>query len=104
MLSQTISFESELKRLLKTGKVVMGAKESLGVVRNGKAKAVIVSTFLKEELKEELLRHAELSEIAVYEYGGSGWELGTLCGKPYMISAIAITDFGDSRLEQIIKR
>ncbi|BBD71648.1 50S ribosomal protein L30e [Sulfodiicoccus acidiphilus] len=103
-MSQSVSFESELKRLLKTGKVVIGTKESLNVVAGGKAKMLIISSYLKEELREELKRHAELSNVPIYEYAGSGWELGTLCGKPYMISTMAITDFGDSRMEQLAKR
>ncbi|MEM3291296.1 MAG: 50S ribosomal protein L30e [Saccharolobus sp.] len=103
MSEQQISFESELKTLLKTGKIIFGAKKAIKYIKTGKIKMVIVASTLRGDLKEDILYYAKISNIPVYEYKGSGWDLGTLCGKPFMISTIGVLDEGESRIMEIIK-
>jgi large subunit ribosomal protein L30e len=50
-----------------------------------------------------VLRYARLSNIPVYIYPGTSRELGTLCAKPFVVSALAIVDEGDSRIVEAIK-
>jgi large subunit ribosomal protein L30e len=100
---QQVSFEGELKSLLKTGKVIFGAKRAIKYIKLSKVKMVIVASTLRGDLKQDILHYAKLSNVPVYEYKGSGWDLGTLCGKPFMISTISIIDEGNSKILDIIK-
>ena len=102
-MSETLSFESELKTLLRTGKVVLGTRRTLKMVKNGKVKMVIIASTLRQDLKDDIKTYAKLSNIPVYEYGGSGYDLGKLCGKPFMVSTIGVIDPGDSRIIEQVK-
>jgi len=94
----SLSFESELRMAIKTGKVRFGSKETLKAVKLGKAKIVIIAANAPEEVKKDILYYAKLSKIPVYVYQGTSIELGTICGKPFMVAAITIYDEGDSRI------
>ncbi len=83
---------------IKTGKVRFGSKETLKAVKLGKAKMVIIAANAPEEVKKDILYYAKLSKIPVYIYQRTSIELGTICGKPFMVAAITIYDEGDSRI------
>ncbi len=92
------SLDNELRRLLKTGKVVIGAKRSLDAIKLGKAKGVVLATKLPKYIEDDVLYYAKLSGIKVIRFPGSSYELGTAVGKPFPITTIAIIDPGDSNL------
>ncbi len=92
------SLDNELRRLLKTGKIVIGAKRSLDAIRLGKAKGVVLATKLPKHIEDDVLYYAKLSGIKVIRFPGSSYELGTAVGKPFPITTIAIIDPGDSNL------
>jgi len=98
----TPTFESELKLLLKTGKVIFGSKRTLKSVKLGKVKLVIIASTLRSDLKEDLKYYARIGNIPIYEYPGSGWDLGKLCGKPFMISTIGVIDTGESKILDLV--
>ncbi len=97
-MPRTSSLDNELRRLLKTGKVVIGAKRSLDAIRLGKAKGVVLATKLPKYIEDDVLYYAKLSGIKVIRFPGSSYELGTAVGKPFPITTIAIIDPGDSNL------
>ena len=97
-MPRTSSLDNELRRLLKTGKVVIGAKRSLDAIRLGKAKGVVLATKLPRYIEDDVLYYAKLSGIKVIRFPGSSYELGTAVGKPFPITTIAIIDPGDSNL------
>ncbi|AEB94147.1 MAG: 50S ribosomal protein L30e [Metallosphaera sp.] len=97
-MSQSITFESEIKVLLKTGKVILGNKRSTKAMKLGKLKGLIIASTLRSDIRNDIMRYAHLGNIPVVEFKGSGWELGTLVGKPFLISVIGIEDTGDSQI------
>ncbi len=100
-MSQQITFEGELKVLLKTGKVIMGSRKCIKMLKNGKLKMVIIASTLRSDIKEDFIYFAKSSGIPFYEYGGSGWDLGTLSGKPFMVSVIGVEDEGSSKILEL---
>lgn len=102
-MSQNITFEIELKNLLKSGKVIFGSKKTLEKLKLGKVKAIIVASTLKGDIMDDIMYYSKVSSIPIYKYPGSGWDLGTLAGKPFMISVIGIEDAGNSRILDIAK-
>ncbi|AWR94503.1 50S ribosomal protein L30e [Acidianus brierleyi] len=102
-MSQNITFETELKNLLKSGKVIFGSKKTLKKLKLGKVKAIIVASTLKGDIMNDIIHYAKVSSIPIYKYPGSGWDLGTLAGKPFMISTIGVEDPGNSRILDIAK-
>lgn len=102
-MSEVVRFESELKTLLRTGKVIFGTKKSVKMVKNGKVKMVIITSTLRQDLKDDIKTYAKVSNIPIYEYRGSAYDLGKLCGKPFMISTIGVIDPGESKLIEQLK-
>ncbi len=81
-----------LRSTLSTGKVLIGTKQTLDAVKNGKAQVVIVSSnCLEQTLKE-------LRGVAIIKYPGSGVDLGAACAKPFSITALAVLDPGESEI------
>ncbi len=97
-----MSFESALRMVLRTGKVVLGSKQTLKLVKHGKTRMVVVAANAPPEAKKELKYYASLSNIPVYEYSGTSVELGALCGKPFPVSMLAIVDPGDSNILELV--
>jgi len=97
------AIEAELKTALRTGKVVLGARQTIKHLKLGTAKAAIVSAKAPPLVRRDVLYYAKLSGIPVYVYPGSSKELGTLCAKPFVVSALAVIDEGDSRIVEAIK-
>lgn len=76
----------------------MGAKSSLDVLRTGEAKLVIIAANCPQDEREDLERFAQLGKIKVRIFEGTSWDLGETVGKPFMVSAIAILEPGDSKI------
>ncbi|KAI2550803.1 RPL30 isoform 5 [Pan troglodytes] len=71
------SINSRLQLVMKSGKYVLGYKQTLKMIRQGKAKLVILANNCPA-------------------LSGNNIELGTACGKYYRVCTLAIIDPGDS--------
>ena len=60
------------------------------------AKLILVANNCSPLRKSELEYYAMLSKTTVHHYQGSCMDLGTACGKYFGVSAVTITDAGDS--------
>lgn len=102
MSSISGDLESEIKNVLKSGKVILGFNRSLKAVMLGRAKALIIASKIPKSYGDDIRKYATLSNIPVINFPGSSKDLGLVCGKPFPISTIAILDLGDSRLLSFI--
>merc|ERR1711872_153132 len=90
------SINARLALVMKSGKYVLGYKQTLKTLRSGKAKLVIVASNIPPLRKSELEYYAMLAKTGVHHYNGNNIELGTACGKYYRCCTLSITDPGDS--------
>jgi large subunit ribosomal protein L30e len=72
--------------------VVLGTKETLNRVLTGEVKYVVVASNCERGAREDLSRFAGLSNVEVQEFAGSSIELGEACGKPFVVSMLAVLD------------
>lgn len=93
-----VSLEAEIRNVLRTGKVVLGARRTLKLAKLGKLRAIIMASAAPPEIKSDVRYYAKLSGIPVFEYRGTSIELGALCGKPFSVAVIGVIDPGESRL------
>jgi len=93
----------EIQTAVKTGKVVMGYRESLKAVVNGKAKLVLVASNAPSDIKRDLTKHCKLSGTPLLEFPGTLWDLGAVCNKPFMISVLTVLDPGESAVLDLAK-
>uniref|UniRef100_A0A673V9E5 Large ribosomal subunit protein eL30 n=1 Tax=Suricata suricatta TaxID=37032 RepID=A0A673V9E5_SURSU len=97
------SINSRLQLVMKSGKYVLGYKQTLKMIRHGKAKLVILANNCPalriqgiRKWKSEIEYYAMLAKTGVHHYSGNNIELGTACGKYYRVCTLAIIDPGDS--------
>merc|ERR1711979_171408 len=90
------SINTRLALVMKSGKYVLGYKQTLKTLRQGKAKLVIVANNIPPLRKSEIEYYAMLAKTGVHHYTGNNIELGTSCGKYFRVCTLSITDPGDS--------
>merc|ERR1711872_991769 len=90
------SINTRLALVMKSGKYVLGYKQTLKTLRQGKAKLVIVGSNITPLRKSEIEYYAMLAKTGVHHYNGNNIELGTACGKYFRCCTLSITDPGDS--------
>jgi large subunit ribosomal protein L30e len=97
------SVDHELRLALSTGKVQLGSKTAVREMRRGRARMAILSSNCPTDKAEAIETYGRLSEIPVLTHAKDSVDLGVLCGKPYPVSAMVISDPGDSNILEITK-
>ncbi|HSV42599.1 MAG TPA: 50S ribosomal protein L30e [Methanomassiliicoccales archaeon] len=82
-----------LKTAISTGKVVFGEQQAMKAVQKGEAKMIIVSS----NCPNDYLKSKDHG-IPVHVFDGSNMDLGSLAGKPFSVSALAVIDKGASNI------
>jgi large subunit ribosomal protein L30e len=99
--------DRELRATVKTGKVLIGTKETIKAIRRKEAGIVINSSNCPAEM---LKRIKDVSgdasngdtKVIVYQYPANSKELGLTCGKPYSVSSLCIVNVGDSKIYNLL--
>jgi large subunit ribosomal protein L30e len=81
----------EIKKALVSGKIVIGSKLVLEHVKKGTLERAFISTNIEENLRQDLVHYATMTNIPVIMTNIPRDELGTLCKKPFAISALGVT-------------
>ncbi|MFH1663438.1 MAG: 50S ribosomal protein L30e [archaeon] len=93
----------EIRRAVETGKVSFGEKTAEKNILKGNGELIIISSNAKKLLKERLEHYAKLSEIPFFEFKGTSVELGSVCGKPFPVSAMTVLSKGKSKILEFDK-
>ncbi|HEX7391550.1 MAG TPA: 50S ribosomal protein L30e [Thermoplasmata archaeon] len=88
-----IDMTRALKTAATTGKVRIGLAEVHKAVKKGEAKLVVISSNCPDKSFTEAT-----SGPRVIVFEGTNVELGSACGKPFSISALAIVSPGESNI------
>ncbi|KAF7996503.1 hypothetical protein HCN44_002135 [Aphidius gifuensis] len=96
------SINSKLALVMKSGKFVLGYKQALKSLRQGKAKLVIIANNTPPLRKSEIEYYALLAKTGVHFYTGNNIELGTACGKYFRCCTLSITDPGNSDIIKLM--
>ncbi len=93
----------EIRRAVDTGKVIFGLRGVEKTILTEKGEIVIVSSNIPKLTKERLKEQAKHSNIPLYGYEGNAKDLGAICGKPFVVSALLVKDTGKSNVMQLAK-
>ncbi len=88
-----MDFNASLRRAIKTGNVILGQNETEQSIKEGKAQIVVIAQNCPEKFKAQIQNEKNLF---VYTFEGSSVALGKACGKPFMVSALAVVNAGES--------
>eukprot|EP01147_Barroeca_monosierra_P006085 gene6085-7371_t len=95
---------TKLALAIKSGKFVLGYKQTRKMLRQGKAQLVIVASNAPPLRKSEIEYYALLSKSIVEHYKGDNVALGTAVGRYHRVGVLAITDPGDSDIVRSIQQ
>ncbi len=90
-----MDFNVSLRRAIKTGDVILGQNQIEQCINEGKAQMVVLAGNCPETFKNLI---SSRDGLFIYTYEGSSVQLGKACGKPFMVSALAVVDPGESDL------
>ncbi len=99
-----IDVNKELRRAVDTGKVFFGQKQAEKSILKGKAQLVIISGNIPKLEKEKIVANAAVSQVPSIEFDGSGLELGSVCGKPFVVSVMVVVEPGKSAILKAVKK
>ena len=91
----------EIRRAVDTGKVAFGFKQCQKELAKGKGEIIIISENMNPSEKERLKHIAEIAEKKIFDYDKNGLVLGSVCGKPFVVSAMIVLDKGKSKVTEL---
>lgn len=95
--------KNKINSVLKTGKAVIGSKSVEKALLIGNPKLIILSNNCPEEEQEDITYYSKLAGVVQIKVSEDSLELGSLCGKPFPVSAIGILDEGESGIITALK-
>ena len=96
-----VDANKEIRRAVDTGKVAFGYRECHKKVMAGIGEMVIISKNMPKNEKETLKQIVTVEGKKFYEYAETGLVLGSVCGKPFVVSAMLIIDAGKSKVLEV---
>jgi large subunit ribosomal protein L30e len=88
-----MDFNASLRRAIKTGDVILGQNNTENCIKEGKAQLVVIAANCPENFKNQLNGYENLF---IHTFEGSSVALGKACGKPFMVSTLAVVNPGES--------
>ncbi len=82
--------KDEIKKLLKTDKLVLGTKATIKQLRQGKLASVVLSLNCPEDVEKEINHYAKIAKVKSSKINLPNDELGTFCKKQFSISVLGI--------------
>ena len=75
---------------------IIGYRNTIKSLRSGQAKLILIANNCPAIRRTELEYYAVLAKADVHHFDGNNLELGTALGKLFAVSAMIISDPGDS--------
>jgi len=82
---------AEIKKMLKSKKLVIGTEKTLKNLKKGKAAKVFVTSNCPKSIKDDLKDYADLSKAEIVELDIPNDELGVICKKQFSISVLSVS-------------
>jgi len=95
-----IDITRELRTLVTTGKVALGAEQAKKALKAKSARLVIVAANVSRGNAEAISR---FENAPVYRFPGTSLELGSACGKPFAVSVLTVLAPGESGIMSLLK-
>jgi len=87
-----------IRMAIDTGDIAFGSKAALHFSRAAGAKLILVAANCPLRTRKSIEHYASLSGVRVAKFPGTSLELGSVCGRPYPISALTVIEAGDSEI------
>ena len=81
---------AEIKKIVKSGNILLGTQRTVKGLRLGKVEKVLVSSNCPARVEKDLNYYAGLSGAEMHKLEYPNDELGIICKKPFSISVLAV--------------
>ena len=81
---------AEIKKMVKSGGVLLGTQRTIKGLRLGKIEKVLVSSNCPARVEKNISYYAGLSGAEMHKIDYPNDELGIICKKPFSISVLAV--------------
>lgn len=95
---------SAIRLAVESGKVGFGSRKGMRDLLLGSAKLVVMAGNLPPTLADDARRYGGISGVPLVEFSGTSIELGSICGKPFPVSLLAVYDEGVSNILEFGKK
>ena len=89
-----INVDRALRSSIRTGNVMLGSNRTIEAGLGGQAKLIVYAADCPDDVRMQL----EGIDVPAYAYQGMGKDLGSACGKPFSVAALAVIEPGDSEI------
>lgn len=93
-----MNIKKELEVIRRTGKVVLGYRQSYLSVLNRKAKIILIANNCPKELEQKLEIASRITGIPMIKMDINSDEVGYLLGKPFRVAVVSVIDPGSSSI------
>ncbi|OYT54224.1 MAG: 50S ribosomal protein L30e [Candidatus Altiarchaeales archaeon ex4484_2] len=97
-MDEMADIKSEIKGVVKKGRVVYGSRSVVSGLLNDNPKLIIISSNCPSENREEIIYYSKLSNTPYESVDIDSIELGSICGKPFPVSVMGVIDAGESNI------
>ena len=80
----------EIKKMMKSGSVVIGTERAIKSLKLGKVQKVLVSSNCPDAVEKDINYYAGLSGAEIHKLECPNDELSVICKKPFSISVLAL--------------
>ncbi len=87
---KTVGPAVEIRKLLGTGKLVIGTERVIKGLKRGEITKVLITSNCPEDVKEDITNYAKISKAEVVQLKIPNDEMGVVCKKPFSISVAGI--------------
>lgn len=98
-----MDLNKSIRMAVDTGKVAFGSEMARKLALSGGIKTLVLAANCPAGVKQDLQHYCRLSQVNIIEFNGSGVELGTVCGKPFTVSALSIVAEGNSDILSAVR-
>lgn len=88
-MGKKISSE-DIKKMLKSSKVVIGTEKTIKNLKLGKVQKILVSSDCPLSVEKDIKYYAKLSGAEFFKVDYPNEELGVICKKPFSISVLSL--------------
>ncbi|MEK6982952.1 MAG: ribosomal L7Ae/L30e/S12e/Gadd45 family protein [Nanoarchaeota archaeon] len=81
---------TQIKKLLKSGDIIIGTERTIKNLKIGKVQKVFVSSNCPARLENDLTYYAGLSGAELHKLDYPNDELSVICKKPFSISVLSV--------------
>ncbi len=93
-----------IRMCMDSGKVELGGRMAIREALLGHGKLIVIAANAPKEEAADLARYCQLSNMPLLQFTGTSIELGSVCGKPFPVSALWVSDVGNSPILTLVPK